>query len=67
MDQAAGSGYVKGIEAMRRVLVREFANLGGSQFTGEEIASLIQQAPGPLAETGGKVPTEAELASQVAS
>ncbi len=50
IDQQRGKGYSKGVEAMRAVLVREFAALGDSSFTGTEIAALIKQAPGPSRE-----------------
>lgn len=50
MDQQRGKGYSKGVEQMRAVLVREFAALGDSNFSGIEIAALIKQAPGPARE-----------------
>lgn len=61
MEQQRGKGYSKGVEAMRVLLVREFAALGESSFTGKEIAALIKQAPGPAREPDVEERGEEEL------
>jgi hypothetical protein len=50
LQQQAGKGFVKGIEEMRTLLVREFRAQGQASFTGIEISELIRLAPGPVQE-----------------
>ena len=51
MDQAARRSFVKGVNALRKILVEEFRGQGNGRFTGVEIAKLIERAPGPLVES----------------
>lgn len=47
IERSERGGYVKGIKAMRELVVQEFDRLGASTFTGDEIAALVQRMPGP--------------------
>jgi hypothetical protein len=48
MDRKERQGYIKGAKKMREILAAEFAKLGIGTFSGDEVAELIQRAPGPL-------------------
>lgn len=41
-------GFIKGIEAMRERLMREFTRLGSGSFTGDEISYLIAGMTPPV-------------------
>lgn len=45
-----GNGFGQGVAAMRELLATEFEKFGLGRFTGDEIATLIRQAPGPQRE-----------------
>lgn len=60
IDQQRGKGYTKGVEAMRRVLVREFRAFGDSSFPATEVVELILRAPGPSRE-----PDDLELRPEI--
>lgn len=38
---------MKGREEMRKIIVAEFTRLGINQFSGDEVAHLVRQMPGP--------------------
>ena len=50
IERSERGGYVKGIKAMRELVVQEFDRLGASTFSGDEIAKLVHQMPGPQLE-----------------
>ena len=47
MDRKERQGFVKGREAMREMIVREFDRLGSGMFSAVEVAHLVLQMPGP--------------------
>lgn len=47
---AKKQGFHEGVKAMRDTIVEEFDRLRIGNFTGEEIAKLVQQMPGPKPE-----------------
>jgi hypothetical protein len=47
ITMANNKGFYEGVKAMRDLLAQEFERLGWGAFTGDEIALLIRQAPGP--------------------
>ena len=51
LEKQYGKGFVLGAEAMRNVLVTEFASLGAGMMSGQEAAWYISQALGPIANT----------------
>lgn len=48
LDREGRRGFIQGARGMRQALVDEFARLGMHSFSGDEIAQLIANAPGPL-------------------
>lgn len=44
---ARGKGFYEGVAATKELLAEEFERFGPGQFSGDEIAVLIRQAPGP--------------------
>lgn len=48
--KAEAAGYARGVREMKGVLCGEFARLAMGQFTGFEVAGLIDRAPGPKFE-----------------
>lgn len=47
---AKTKGFYDGVAATKELLAREFERFGSAGFTGQEIAALIRQAPGPAHE-----------------
>jgi hypothetical protein len=47
LEQQHGKGFGKGVQAMRDLLVEQFAEQGSAGFSGYEIAALIAQCAGP--------------------
>lgn len=47
---AKNKGFIEGVKATKELLAQEFERFGSSEFSGDEIAALIRQAPGPKLE-----------------
>lgn len=47
VDRKQQVGFAQGREAMRDMVVAEFARLGLNQFSGDEVAHLVARMPGP--------------------
>ena len=47
LDRKERTGFIKGREAMREIIVLETDKLGSGMLSGYEIATLVQQMPGP--------------------
>lgn len=47
LEQQNGKGFGKGVQAMRELLVDQFSEQGSGRYSGDEVALLIAQCPGP--------------------
>lgn len=45
--QTAEQSFARGVAATKRIFITEFMRLGIGQFSGFEVATLINRAPGP--------------------
>ncbi len=47
LKMAKNKGFYEGVSATKELLAKEFERFGSGSFSGDEIAQLIRQAPGP--------------------